>query len=748
MFELKKMKDKLRSVDKNILTILSLFLIVTLYTYYPYLKTGDLPLTDASGHFFNTWYLKKILTEDHTFPNWCEYWYSGHPFLLLYSPMTYLLVILLSFTGLSLVSAFNLVLFLSVYGQTLLIFFLMRKITDDNYVSAFSALLLISSPRFFKDVIYSGSLPNQVASTIGLLVLYLYINRDLNLRHIVYISLALAGVVYAHHENSPVVVIAMLCILLSLIIFDKKNVSKHISIFFLIMVLTSLLMLFWGIPALINLKMMIQHEIQGQQVNIKNWIDPHNLRYFGKFHILLAILGFPCASFLSWKKMRKNQADGYKYLFVVFYVLSFVYLAHELNKLQFEGASYLRYIPILSEMHGNFFETQLIYPFALIGAFPIFLIRKLVKNREAFLVVLGLMILLTTPYISMNHDRAKIWHEGAITKDYFEPIYNFIRNAGNGKTITYGIYQPAMSSAIPVRSGRRDAIGWIYENDWKFHLFEREIHPDLDLSANINNGFYLYNLYQKGAVDTIILVLQGSGNTFLSYLKNHQEYFAPLASGRGILIVSPIPRPKLIYKVKPVTLYGNLSLVHPLFALKNGYKLTLTKDEGFPICLAVGDVDLSTIDNALKNGREIWIYKNSNVVQKYNLIKGKMKKIGNGKLYWTDNATEIIAKLGYYENVIYNISREPDKISINLENPKTGYYHFSESYYPYWRGAEIHPSIFGFMILKLDAQDNIIEYKFPYYFLFLKIISLITFIGLMILLWRPSYYKILVKLKI
>ncbi|MFQ6056928.1 MAG: 6-pyruvoyl-tetrahydropterin synthase-related protein, partial [Methanosarcinales archaeon] len=225
MFELKKMKDKLRSVDKNILTILSLFLIVTLYTYYPYLKTGDLPLTDASGHFFNTWYLKKILTEDHTFPNWCEYWYSGHPFLLLYSPMTYLLVILLSFTGLSLVSAFNLVLFLSVYGQTLLIFFLMRKITDDNYVSAFSALLLISSPRFFKDVIYSGSLPNQVASTIGLLVLYLYINRDLNLRHIIYISLALAGVVYAHHENSPVVVIAMLCILLSLIIFDKKNVS-------------------------------------------------------------------------------------------------------------------------------------------------------------------------------------------------------------------------------------------------------------------------------------------------------------------------------------------------------------------------------------------------------------------------------------------------------------------------------------------------------------------------------------------
>ncbi|MFA4960911.1 MAG: 6-pyruvoyl-tetrahydropterin synthase-related protein [Candidatus Pacearchaeota archaeon] len=136
-------------MNKNILYILLLFLTSIILFYEP--LTSGLPLgIDTLGHLSKVSYIK-----EYPFASWDMSWYSGTPFLKIYSPLFYYLAAIFP----SPVSAGNYLSFASILLSSIGIYLFLNYKTNDKRISFLGGLSFLTVLSISYYWISTGNLP-------------------------------------------------------------------------------------------------------------------------------------------------------------------------------------------------------------------------------------------------------------------------------------------------------------------------------------------------------------------------------------------------------------------------------------------------------------------------------------------------------------------------------------------------------------------------------------------------------------
>ncbi|MFQ6055388.1 MAG: hypothetical protein ACE5J3_05325 [Methanosarcinales archaeon] len=483
-------------LDKHprLIEIIPVIILIAIgcFVFFPMFLRSDLPLIDASAHYFKTWYLKKSIEEFKEFPNWCSYWYAGYPIFLFYSPGSYVLIYLFSkLTGLSLLKSFNTLFAISPIFEGVLLYTLMRVLDFSKIPALISGALLYANPLFIKDIGFNGAITYHIASIPAFLsIIFLIIAFKRESFFYSVLSGISFGFTILFHQTTVVCLFLPLFIVVSTVYLLGKNEKKKKLIFILIVAGIGLIIsMYWWLPAL------IYHSYYSPyiwykpvtKISISTLLDPDDLLYIGRINFLLGIFGFIyCISKIKEKNAIIPLSWSLLYLLILSYLIVFL--------------GYEQYL--------HMFLYRTVYPLSFLGGISILFIPEIKKalslkdkrylNQDlGKIIITCLIFILLIGNLNMNHKRLNEWKE----KYFSDPgslkhFYDEFSKLPQGNTMVYGIPQIETSSAVPVMTGKPYILGWYNQGSPHYQKYENYLYTEL----NTKNSSKMYELYRLGGV--------------------------------------------------------------------------------------------------------------------------------------------------------------------------------------------------------------------------------------------------------
>jgi len=234
-----------RSLENLLLvTAVGISLLVSLPRLAPGLPMG----VDSSSHLPKVIFISDSLIRYGRIPLWNPDWYAGTPFLLLYSPLSYVLTGLLGVL-IGPVLAYKLIDLVFYVAAPIAVFLLAKDFGLPRLESACAAVLYSTVPEVVSNYIFFGRFPTTIS--IILLCFFLIslrrVLRSLNVRRVIVPSILLASIVLTHHLSGLIAVLVA-CIYIVAAWPRREKAIHHLGIGLGVIVAGLVLAAFWLIP--------------------------------------------------------------------------------------------------------------------------------------------------------------------------------------------------------------------------------------------------------------------------------------------------------------------------------------------------------------------------------------------------------------------------------------------------------------------------------------------------------------------
>ncbi len=146
-------------------------LLASVVIVIPRFSPGIPQGVDSASHLSKILFMVKSYDSVGYIPSWYPDWYGGTPFLLLYSPLSYLLTFAVALTGIGAVTAYKLVDAIFFVIAPVTVYFLGRELDLDGEEAAWGALLFALTPTVVGSYLFYDRFPNVVALPVACLFL-------------------------------------------------------------------------------------------------------------------------------------------------------------------------------------------------------------------------------------------------------------------------------------------------------------------------------------------------------------------------------------------------------------------------------------------------------------------------------------------------------------------------------------------------------------------------------------------------
>ena len=232
------------------LTCVAILFYVSTIIWINVFPSGTIPGgVDDSSHFFKVWFLSYAWDENRMIPRWCNYWYSGYPFLVYHCPLSYFLAFTLKIIlPYSLATAYQIVYLISYATLSLGCYVLTRKLGGDNIQGLLSGLAILFAPSVLENMTLVGRWPFALSMGLIPLGIIFFLNACEKNRSTLWCVLTpfvWSAVLLAHIAGF----LYLAALILSFIIMNaKKRIMSNILSFVFFLTVTMMICIWWLLP--------------------------------------------------------------------------------------------------------------------------------------------------------------------------------------------------------------------------------------------------------------------------------------------------------------------------------------------------------------------------------------------------------------------------------------------------------------------------------------------------------------------
>ncbi|MGQ9542719.1 MAG: 6-pyruvoyl-tetrahydropterin synthase-related protein [Candidatus Bathyarchaeia archaeon] len=141
-------------------------IIIGAVTVIPRFAPGIPQGVDSTSHLSKILFIINSYSSLHYIPSWYPDWYGGAPFLLLYSPLSYILTFAVALSGIDGVSAYKIVDATFYVATPIAVYILGREFGLNSEEAAWGSLLFTLTPTVIGNHLFYDRFPNIVALPI------------------------------------------------------------------------------------------------------------------------------------------------------------------------------------------------------------------------------------------------------------------------------------------------------------------------------------------------------------------------------------------------------------------------------------------------------------------------------------------------------------------------------------------------------------------------------------------------------
>ncbi len=688
-FLLRKTGLSLKTKIKGEHVAMLILVAAAVFMTYP-LHNGLLPRTDGSAHYYKIWEVRNSIDSAGTIPFWDAGWYAGYPIFDFYPPMSYYLTVFVSYlVPSSLGLVFNYVMILSYLYIAVGTFSLARKLGLNIFSSFLAGLIITSSPRLSSNTMFSGQFPTIVAFSMVPLAVYVFMKAFEGKKPAVFVlSGALIGLITITHNLTGYFLALIFMLVFS--VFALRSRRPDFSGFAMTIIAAGLLGSFWLMPFFSNLQFSEYYSNAGSSAGFspdvmlvlatspdKSCADFYCFISMGVEITLLAIIGI-----LVWT-FGFSAGRGRLFVSPKLRVGSAITISMLVVVLVFAMSPFLgisKFVPFGS-LGAERFIFYMILPLAILGGS----IGEIVNgfDKKDFLVAgLVVSLIVAAPiykYLELTNFRAGEWNNETAPLDVsgLSEAYKILRALPPARVMTYGIFQAAIVSGIPVQANKTAISGWHVPGSPNYQDVAGRVE---DVSGqglfkfNLSDK-YVYSIYQNSWTGWVLINLCGQegqmavNNTFA---KDDRYLFVWRSdNGNGCLVILEVPNVTFAERVEPVGVVDNdKKIVEKIYDTETGYLVHFTK-------------------------------------RLADLPEQEYKVIINKDVLWNPEQADQISRLSASEPAPLEWSRNGNLI--NVKNA-VGWILIKETYYPVWtawngdKKLEIRQTDMGFMLVKSEGD--------------------------------------------
>ena len=222
------MRNEIRQATPLILALVAGILVVI-----PRFSPGIPQGVDATSHLSKISFMFNWYNRLGYVPSWYPDWYGGTPFLLLYSPLSYVMTFTMALLGIGVVAAYKLVDATFFVLAPLTVYLLGRELELDIKESAWGSLLFVLTPTVIGNYLFYDRFPNVVALPFACLFLTAFVRvlKGKNMLHMTAASTVLLALLILIHHLSAL--LALIAAMLAFFAFTDSigKVKKHLPLF-------------------------------------------------------------------------------------------------------------------------------------------------------------------------------------------------------------------------------------------------------------------------------------------------------------------------------------------------------------------------------------------------------------------------------------------------------------------------------------------------------------------------------------
>jgi len=288
---------------------------------------------DSTSHLSKTLFMYNSYRADGGLPLWYPDWYGGTPFLLFYSPMSYLLVFVVSILGVDPVLAYKLVDSFFYLLAPFTVYFLARKL-HFNEIEGISASLLFSiSPMVVSNYIFYDRFPTVAALPLACLFLAFFASSlEYGRRRDYALSAIFAGALVLTHHLSAYCTGVIAIVFLVVYYLTQKNLRRVSYTVAATLIGAFLVSAVWLIPFILTIGQLSENPFY----NRSNMFPFVELGQFSGFILSITIFQFALAIYAIVLFARKTMPNEEQrllgfftslfFLSTLFYRLGFLYI--------------------------------------------------------------------------------------------------------------------------------------------------------------------------------------------------------------------------------------------------------------------------------------------------------------------------------------------------------------------------------------------------------------------------------------
>ncbi len=677
---------------------------------YP-LHSGLLPRTDGSSHYYKTWEIRNSL-DTGSIIVWDSGWYAGYALFDFYPPMSYYLTAFLGFFSTAdLGLMLDYVMILSYVALAVGTFVLARELNFNSFSSFMAGFIVLISPRLATNAMFSGQFPTILAFSLVPLSVYVFIRAfNENKTRLYFLSGLLLGSNFLIHHLTGYFLATLL--ILVFVIMSAKHRTLKISGLVQAVATSVLVVAFWIIPFFVNISYSeyAKPAAAGFSPDVllsltttptKSCADFYCFEAMGLEFTLLAILGaILLFGGISVGKGKLTVAPKFSTGSVI--AASMFVAVLVLALAPFIGIT--KFLPFGSSFGAERFTFYLILPIALLAG-SICELGNGFRGKDfavAGSVIVILLSLFLLKYAELANFRAADWNTESAPLDSsgLSDLYSELRTLPEGRVITYGIFQGAIVSAIPVQTGKGSISGWQPQSSPNYKRVAgklEDISGQSLFNFNVSNRF-VYTVYQQSWTRWIAINLCSSegANAVNSTFARDDRYLFVWRNGnnQGCLVLLETPDTEFAESIKPVGVVNDeQSVKDSVYDTENGYSVYFTR--------RVSDIP-----------------------------QDDYKLVINRDLVWDNDLAEEIAAFASSEPKPLAWQRNGNSITVSNTS---GWTIIKETYYPLWsayngnKKLDIYESDLGFMIVNSQGKLEL-KIERPVYYAASSAITLAFFV--------------------
>jgi uncharacterized membrane protein len=442
---------------------------------------------DTPSHHYIAFYLKNYLLPKLRITGWSPDWYAGFPFLTFYFPLTYILIVILSYI-LPFVIAFKIVTVLGVFLLPICTYTSLKLMKFEFPIPILATILSIYFLFSESFTFYGANIPSTLAGefsyslSFSLMILLtgtLYRGIKEN-KHIIKNSILFSLMSFSHLYTTSVFFFSS--------VFFLKDWRKNLKYLFIFYFFGLSLIAFWLAPFILKSEYMSNMGwIQDKSIE-KLYLSPFN--FFLPFTVLAILIGF----------IKRDER--------VFYFLGFILIS----------LAFFYSLP-----NGHLFNCRYL-PFyyfysLLLASYTIGETIRTIKNKRVAIIFILIFLVFSFYYISSSLKFIPFWikwnYEGFESKEKWQilkDLFEYLKTLPYGRimheyTPSHDVYgSPRTLESIPYFSGKpvmeglliESAINAPYHFWMQAYLSERPSCPISYVgchSLNVSKGYEYLKLF-------------------------------------------------------------------------------------------------------------------------------------------------------------------------------------------------------------------------------------------------------------